>query len=112
MNSSMTAQLKYATTSYQKMWLIAKMVRGKRAEDALVFLEHLPKTWAKIMRKVVKSAVANAVNNAGEKSENLVVDRIEVGRWPKLKRMKFVWRARIHGYLRHRSCVKVVLAAK
>lgn len=94
------------------MGVIAKMVRGKKVQDALVFLNHLPKKWAKIMRKVVKSAMSNAVNNAWQKSENLVIDRVEVGRGPKLKRIRFVGRARIHGYQKHRSCIKVVLAAK
>ena len=108
----MTAQLKYATTSYKKMGVIAKMVRGKKVQDALVFLQYLPKKGAKVMRKVVKSAMPHAVNNAGNKPEDLVIQAVEVGRGPKIKRIRFVGRARIHGYQKHRSCVKVVLATK
>lgn len=108
----MTATLKYAMVSYKKMGLIAKMVRNKKADDALQFLSFLPKKGAKIMRKVVRSAVANAVNNAWEDQNSLYIERVEVGRGPKLKRMRFVGRARIHGYAKHRSFVKVVLSSK
>lgn len=64
MNNSMTAQLKYATVSYKKMGLIAKMARGKKVDEILPFLEFLPKKGAKIMHKLIRSATANAVNNA------------------------------------------------
>lgn len=112
MSANTTATLKYATTSYKKMWLIAKMIRGKKASDAAVLLEFLPKKWADILRKVLMSAIANATNNADKNADMLYVDRVEVGRGPKLKRMRFVWRARIHGYVKHRSFVKVILASK
>lgn len=42
----------------------------------------------------------------------MYVKAIEVGRGPKLKRMRFVARARIHGYVKHRSFVKVILDNK
>ena len=112
MSASMTATLKYATTSYKKMWVIAKMIRWKDVTTASTLLEFLPKKWAKVMRKVVLSAVANATNNLDKDADKLYIDRVEVGRGPKLKRMRFVGRARIHGYVKHRSFVKVVLASK
>ena len=112
MNASMTATLKYATTSYKKMQIIAQMIRGKKAIDALDMLHFLPHKSGTVLEKLVKSAVANATNNAGKKPENLVIKTIEVGRWPKLKRVRFVARARVHGYVKHRSFVKVELAEK
>ncbi len=112
MNQSMTATLKYATISYKKMWVIAKLIRGKKATDVLDMLEFLPKKWADIVRKVVNSAVSNAVNNAWKNKDSLYIETVEVGRGPKLKRIRFVARARIHGYVKHRSFVKVVLVSK
>jgi large subunit ribosomal protein L22 len=63
-NNSMTATLKYALTSDKKMLLLAKFVQGKKAADALVMLEFTQKRAAKILHKVITSAVANAMHNA------------------------------------------------
>jgi ribosomal protein L22 len=44
--------------------------------------------------------------------EDLYVARVDVWRGPKLKRVRFVARARVHGYVKHRSFVRVVLNSK
>lgn len=111
-NNSMTATLKYALTSDKKMLLLAKFVQGKQVDEALRMLEFTPKRAAKILHKVITSAVANAVNNAKMSSDGLVVETINVGRWPKLKRMRFASRSRAHRYVKHRSFVRVVLNSK
>lgn len=112
MNNSLTATLTYATTSYKKMNLIAKLVRGKGALEGMSLLHHLPKKAGEILFKLVKSAVANAENNAKMKPETLYIKEIYVGRGPKLKRTRFVARSRVHGYVKHRSFVKVFLDTK
>ncbi|HMY80729.1 MAG TPA: 50S ribosomal protein L22 [Candidatus Absconditabacterales bacterium] len=104
-----TATLSYATLSYQKMNLIAKMVRGKTANQALNMLHMTPKKAASILWKVVHSAVANAEHNDNVDAEELVIDRIDVGRGMLLKRMRFVSRSGVHRYFKHRSFVRVVL---
>lgn len=95
--------------SYKKMNLIAKLVRWKTAHDSLTLLQFTPKKWAWILYKAVKSAIANAVNNWKFDEQQLFVEHILVGRWPKLKRMKFASRSRMHQYVHHRSYVKVIL---
>lgn len=112
MNKSLTATLKYALTSYKKMQLVAKLVQGKNVDEALTILEHTPKASAKMLWKVIKSAQANAVNNAGQNAQTLYISHITVGRGPKLKRSRFVARSRIHGYVKHRAFVRVVLDNK
>jgi len=62
MSKSLTATLKYALVSDKKMSLMAKLVQGKKVEDALNTLAVLPKKAAKILYKVVKSAFSNAKN--------------------------------------------------
>jgi large subunit ribosomal protein L22 len=62
MNKSLTATLKYALVSDKKMSLMAKLIKGKKVEDALDTLNVLPKKAAKILLKVVKSAYSNAKN--------------------------------------------------
>jgi large subunit ribosomal protein L22 len=80
MNRSYTATLRYATLSYQKMNLIAKMVRGKPVNEALGILEMMPKKAAQILWKVVKSAASNAENNVDANPDELVVATVNVGR--------------------------------
>jgi len=109
---SMTATLKYALSSEKKLSLVAKMVRGKPVSEALVLLQYLPKKAAKILRKVVKSASANARNNLNIDISSLYIKFIEVWRGPALKRVRPVGRSRMHRYQKHRSFVKVVLDVK
>ena len=107
----MTATLKYALLSDTKVQLVAKLVTGKSAKDALDMLEFIPKKAAKVLHKLIVSALANAKNNADVKGE-LFVDQIYVGRGPKIKRHRFASRSKVHAYIKHRSFVRVILQAK
>ena len=106
----MTATLKYALMSDKKLSLIAKLVIWKKVTDALSFLEYLPKKGAKILYKVIKSAYSNAMNSG--KTWDLYIQKIDIGKWPKIKRVRFVSRSRISHYLKYRSFVRVVLNVK
>lgn len=108
----MTATLKYAITSEKKMQLLAKLVKRKKVQDALEQLEVVPKKGAKILYKVVKSAATNAVANGKKNLADLYIDRIEIGRGPKLKRIRFTSRSRISHYVKYRAFIKVVLNSK
>ena len=110
--NSLTCTLKYALSSEKKMSLVAKMVARKPVNEAMVMLQFLPKKAAKILWKVVRSATANAHNNLGIDTKSLYIDRIEVGKGPTLKRVRPAGRSRMHGYVKHRSFVKVILATK
>lgn len=105
------ASLSYATSSPIKMELVAKLARGKDTTQALELLHFLPKKAARTLSKVIRSAQANAKSAEGDDVAS-VISTIDVGPWPKLKRMRFASRARIHGYTRHRSFVRVVLTTK
>lgn len=94
------------------MQLLGKLVSGKQVDEVLVILENTPKAAAKMLWKVVKSAQANAVNNASQDAALLHVAHVHVGRGPKIKRMRFASRSKMHGYVKHRSFVKVILATK
>jgi len=111
-NRSMSATLKYALMSSKKMWLVASMVKGKSVDEAMKFLHFLPKKAAKTLIKLINSATANAENNLDLKKEDLYIQTINVGKGPKLKRVRAVGRGRMHGYEHHRSFVKVTLAVK
>lgn len=108
----MTATLKYALVSDKKMNLIAKLVKGKQVDEALDILKFTPKKAARTLYKVVKSAKTNAETNAKAVPENLYIKKIDVGRGPKIKRIRFTSRSRISHYEKYRAYVKVVLDNK
>jgi large subunit ribosomal protein L22 len=111
-DNNLTATLKYALVSDKKMALIAQMVKGKKVDDALTLLSVLPKKAAKFLYKVIKSASANATTNGAYDANKLYVHKIEIGRGPKIQRIRFVSRSRISHFVKYRSFVKVFLHVK
>ncbi len=107
-----TSKKTYVDTSVKKLLVVADIIRGKNVDEALTILHNLPKKAAKILYKFVKSAKWNAENNAWLDASNLYVERIDLWRGMKIKRMRFASRSRIHGYVKYRSFVRVVLNSK
>ena len=89
------AKLKYARISPQKCRLVADTVRGATAGRALSTLKFMPKKGAKIVYKVLWSAVENAQNNQGADVDDLKITSIMVDAAPQLKR--FAARAKGRG---------------
>jgi large subunit ribosomal protein L22 len=80
------AKLKYARISAQKCRLVADVVRGKPVSNALSILKFMPKKGAKLVYKVLWSAVSNAEHNNGADVDELKITRIQVDEAPSLKR--------------------------
>ncbi len=81
--------LAVATTvrgSPQKLNLVAGLIRGKRAGDALNILSFSKKAMAIDVRKVLASAIANAENNHNLDVDALVVKEASVGKSIVMKR--------------------------
>ena len=72
--------------SAQKGRLVADLVRGQRVGQALNILAFTPKKGAKIIKKVLESAIANAEHNNGADIDELKVQTIFVEKGPVLKR--------------------------
>jgi large subunit ribosomal protein L22 len=89
------ASLRYARISPQKCRLVADAVRGKGVGNALATLKFMPKKGAKLVLKVLESAIANAENNLGADIDELKVSSIQVDTAPVLKR--FAARAKGRG---------------
>jgi large subunit ribosomal protein L22 len=81
--------------SAQKGRLVADMVRGKPVDQALNVLNFCPKKGAKIIKKVLESAIANAEHNDNADIDTLKVKRIHVEKGMVLKR--FTARAKGRG---------------
>jgi len=78
--------------SAQKLNLVAGLIRGKKAGDALNILQFSTKAMAVDVRKVLASAIANAENNHNLDVDALVVHEASVGKSIAMKR--FATRAR------------------
>lgn len=82
----MKASVRHIHISPKKAALVADLVRGKKADEALDFLKFADKKAAGIIYKVVASAVANAENNEGKRKDSLTVGKIYVTKARKLRR--------------------------
>jgi large subunit ribosomal protein L22 len=82
-----TARLNTARVSAQKCRLVADQIRGLNVGKAIDVLAFSPKKSAKIVKKVLESAIANAEHNDGADIDELMVGAIEVGEGATLKRM-------------------------
>ena len=82
------ATLRYARISPQKCRLVADTIRGKSVDDALRTLTFTPKKSARIVKKVLESAIANAEHNEGADVDELKVARIFVNEGMTLKRLR------------------------
>lgn len=78
--------------SPRKVRLAANLMKGKSAEEADSALDFLARRAAKPLRKLLKSAIANAKHNFNIEKDNLFVEKITVDKGPTLKR--FMPRAR------------------
>jgi len=100
-----------ARISARKARLVMDLIRGQKAEKALVRLEYCDRRASPMIRKVLESAIANAAQMSGVESENLVVHEAYVDEGATMKR----WRPRSMGRAfprLKRSChLSVALAA-
>jgi len=87
------AFLKNVRVSPRKLNLVAGMIRGKDAADALAALTFSRRRIANDVKKVLQSAIANAENNHQLDVDRLVVAEATVGRAFAMKR----FRARARG---------------
>ncbi len=79
---------KYAQISPRKVRVLADLIRGKFADDALNILKFLPNRGARMLEKVLKSAMANAEDRRAPNLRHLIVVEVRVDAGPMFKRMK------------------------
>ncbi len=84
---------KYVRISPLKVNFICKEIRGKQVDEALAILKFTPKKGARILEKVLNSAIANAEHNFGLDRENLFVSQAYANNAPVMKR----WRPKAKG---------------
>ena len=95
-----------------KARLVIDLIRGKSVEEADKILANINKEAARMSRKVLVSAVANAENNMGLKKENLFVKEAIVNEGQTMKRMKFGSRGHVDPIKKRTSHIKIVVSEK
>ena len=100
---------RFARISATKVRPVARLISGKYAEEALETLRYLPNRGARLLEKVLRSALGNAEDQGARRVENLVVLEARVDQGPMFKRLRP--RARGMAFLiRHRySHIHVVV---
>ena len=95
-----------------KARLVIDTIRGKKVSDALAILENTNKKAAILTKKVLNSAVANAVNNNGMEADDLYVKEARVDAGPVMKRVLFDSRGRIGHKDKRTSHIVITVATK
>lgn len=107
------AILRNARTSAQKARLVCDLIRGKTVEEADAILKHLPQKAAKMVGKLLDSAVANAENNLGYADvSDFVVATIYADEGPTMKRIMPRAKGRADHIRKRTSHITLVIASK
>ena len=101
---------KYARISPFKVREVTREIQGLPVSAALDLLAFTPKKAAFLINKTLKSAIANAENNANLKSDGLVVKEAIVGEGPTFKRMMARARGSGSRILKRTSHIRIVLS--
>lgn len=101
---------KYIRISPKKARLVADVVRGQNAVQALTILKFMPKKAAGIISKAINSAVHNAINNYGLDKEGLVITKLTVDQGPSLKRFRPRSKGMASPLLKRTSHITVVVS--
>jgi len=96
--------------SPRKLNLVAGLIRGKRAQDAVAQLTFSKRRIAVTVKKTLESAIANAENNHSLDVDRLVVAKAEVGRAMVMKRFHARGRGRASTVEKWFSHLKIVVA--
>lgn len=103
------AVLRHVRTSSQKVRAIVDAVKGQPVESGLNTLKFMPQKAARIVAKLIRSAVANADENLGIDVDSLVIKNIIADQGPTLKRFRARARGRGTQILKRTSHITVIL---
>ena len=82
------AQATYVRISPRKVKIVLDLIRNKPVDVALAIVRNTPKAACEPLEKLLKSAMANAVNNFNMNADALYVSECSVGPGPIIKRIR------------------------
>lgn len=103
------AKSKYVGNAPRKVRLVAGLVRGKNALEAVEMLKFVNRAASLPVKKVLDSAIANATFNKGWDKKQLKISKITVDEAPSFKRGRAVSRGRYRRILKRNSHITVAL---
>ena len=111
---SFRASHRYARISPRKVRPLADLVRGKFADEALDILRYQPNRGARLLEKVIKSALGNAQDPDGPSGgsvdiDQLVVSSVTIDGGPMFKRIRPRARGMAYGIKKRSSHIHVEL---
>lgn len=109
MKAQAIAKLRYLRTAPRKVRLLVDLIRGMKADEAVAQLENSQKNAANPVLKLLKSAIANAINNENLDEKTLVVKAAFVDKGPMLKRWMPRAMGRAAAIHKHTSHITIVL---
>jgi large subunit ribosomal protein L22 len=105
------ATQKFVVTTPRKLREVVALVKDMSPKDAVERLPYVQKRAAEPLRKVIKTAIANA-KQADINVEDLTLKEIQIGEGPRLKRWRAGARGRAKPYAKRMSHIRVILEAK
>lgn len=106
---SYTATHRFARISARKVRALATLIRGKHADEALELLKYQPQRGARLLEKVLKSALGNAEHRRSANVEGLVVVDCRVDGGPMFKRIRPRARGMAFGIKRRMSHIQITV---
>ena len=107
------AEARYIRISAQKARLVVDLIRGRKANDAVIVLRSVNKRIAPTVEKVLQSAIANAVNlDEDVDVDTLMVSEAYVNEGPRMKRVRPAPMGRAYRYQRRMSHIVIKVAGK
>ena len=104
-----TATHRHAQISARKVRPLADLIRGKRVDDALAILRYQPQRGARLLEKVIKSALGNAEDQRAPNVAGLRIVDARVDGGPMFKRMRPRARGMAHVVARRSSHITVTV---
>ena len=104
------ATSKFLRLGPNKARLVVDTIRGRRVGDAFNMLKFMPQAAARVVEKVLKSAVANAEDRQVGDVDELIISKVWVDQGPTLKRFRPRAQGRANRILKRTSHVTVVVA--
>jgi large subunit ribosomal protein L22 len=99
-----------ARMSPKKVREVARTIQGRKATEAVDYLELVPRKSARLIAKTLKSAIANAENNNNLSADSLRVKSAIIENGPVLKRFKAGARGSAMPRRKKMSHIRIILS--
>lgn len=106
-NMAYTATHRHAQISARKVRPLADLIRGKRVDEALALLKYQPQRGARMLEKVLQSAVGNADDRRAPNLGGLRIVDARIDGGPMVKRVRPGARGMAHIIKKRMAHIKI-----